>query len=277
MAMMAGAALCFSGMGVCYRLALEEGLPTPAAPFARGLFTLLILIPWIARQGIAAAFLTRRPWLMTGRCAAGLVSFQSWMLALVLLPLADAVAIAQARPLWAIPLAALFLHERIRRDRVLAALVGFCGVLIIAQPGGALSWGVPAAVLAGVGGAMVFITIKLLSTTEPPMRVIAWYALSSLVIWGPVCAWLWVTPSWGAVALLLLGSLWALGGDWLASNAARRAEAGLLSPMEYIQIPAGALFGWLVFAELPGEWLPVGVALMLAATVYLARAAGRQA
>lgn len=277
MAMMAGAALCFSGMGVCYRLALEEGLPTPAAPFARGLFTLLILIPWIARQGIAAAFLTRRPWLMTGRCAAGLVSFQCWMLALVLLPLADAVAIAQARPLWAIPLAALFLHERVRRDRVLAALVGFCGVLIIAQPGGALSWGVPAAVLAGVGGAMVFITIKLLSTTEPPMRVIAWYALSSLVIWGPVCAWLWVTPSWGAAALLLLGSLWALGGDWLASNAARRAEAGLLSPMEYIQIPAGALFGWLVFAELPGEWLPVGVALMLAATVYLARAAGRQA
>lgn len=277
MAMMAGAALCFSGMGVCYRLALEEGLPTPAAPFARGVFTLLILIPWIARHGVAAAFLTRRPWLMTGRCAAGLVSFQSWMLALVLLPLADAVAIAQARPLWAIPLAALFLHERVRRDRVLAALVGFCGVLIIAQPGGALSWGVPAAVLAGVGGAMVFITIKLLSTTEPPMRVIAWYALSSLVIWGPVCAWLWVTPSWGAVALLLLGSLWALGGDWLASNAARRAEAGLLSPMEYIQIPAGALFGWLVFAELPGEWLPAGVALMLAATVYLARAAGRQA
>ena len=275
--MMAGAALCFSGMGVCYRLALEEGLPTPAAPFARGIFTLLILIPWIARQGIAAAFLTRRPWLMTGRCAAGLVSFQSWMLALVLLPLADAVAIAQARPLWAIPLAALFLHERVRRDRVLAALVGFCGVLIIAQPGGALFWGVPAAVLAGVGGAMVFITIKLLSTTEPPMRVIAWYALSSLVIWGPVCAWLWVTPSWGAVALLLLGSLWALGGDWLASNAARRAEAGLLSPMEYIQIPAGALFGWLVFAELPGEWLPMGVALMLAATLYLARAARRQA
>ena len=275
--MMAGAALCFSGMGVCYRLALEEGLPTPAAPFARGIFTLLILIPWIARQGIAAAFLTRRPWLMTGRCAAGLVSFQSWMLALVLLPLADAVAIAQARPLWAIPLAALFLHERVRRDRVLAALVGFCGVLIIAQPGGALFWGVPAAVLAGVGGAMVFITIKLLSTTEPPMRVIAWYALSSLVIWGPVCAWLWVTPSWGAVALLLLGSLWALGGDWLASNAARRAEAGLLSPMEYIQIPAGALFGWLIFAELPGEWLPMGVALMLAATLYLARAARRQA
>ena len=256
MAMMAGAALCFTAMGIAYRLALQEGLPTPAAPFARGLFTLLMLLPWMARHGVAAAFITRRPWLMTGRCAAGLVSFQSWMLALLLLPLADAVAIAQARPLWAIPLAALFLHERIRRDRVLAALVGFCGVLIIAQPGGAWSWGIPAAIMAGVGGAMVFITVKLLSTSEPPMRVIAWYALSSLVIWGPVCAWFWVTPSWAAVALLLIGSLFALSGDWLASNAARRAEAGLLSPMEYIQIPAGAFFGWLIFAELPGGAAP---------------------
>ena len=279
MAMMAGAALCFSAMGIFYRLALQDGLPTPAAPFARGVFTLLMLLPWMARHGVAAAFLTRRPWLMTGRCAAGLVSFQSWMLALLLLPLADAVAIAQARPLWAIPLAALFLHERIRRDRVLAALVGFCGVLIIAQPGGqpgaALSWGILAAVVAGLGGAMVFITVKLLSSTEPPMRVIAWYAASSLVIWGPVCAWLWVTPSWGAVGFLLTGSFCALGGDWLASSAARRAEAGLLSPMEYVQIPAGALFGWLIFAELPSEWLPLGVALMLSATLYLARMAGR--
>ncbi len=275
MAMMAGAALCFSGMGISYRLALQEGLPTPAAPFARGVFTLLMLVPWMMRHGVAAAFLTRRPWLMSARCAAGLVAFQSWMLALMLLPLADAVAIAQARPLWAIPLAALFLSERIRRDRVLAALVGFMGVLIIAQPGGTLDWGIIAAIMAGVGGAMVFITVKLLSTSDPPMRVIAWYALSSLIIWGPVCAFLWVTPSWLAVLMLLLGSFWALAGDWLASNAARRAEAGLLSPMEYIQIPAGALFGWLIFAELPSEWLPVGVALMLAATVYLARVANR--
>lgn len=276
MAMMVGASLCFSGMGISYRLALQEGLPTPAAPFARGVFTLLMLVPWMLRHGVAAAFLTRRPWLMTARCAAGLFAFQSSILALMLLPLADAVAIGQSRPLWAIPLAALFLSERVRRDRVLAALIGFCGVLIIAQPGGSLSWGIVAAVMAGVGGAAVFITIKLLSTTDPPMRVIAWYALSSLVIWGPVCAWFWVTPSWFAVAMLLLGSFWALAGDWLASNAARRAEAGLLSPMEYVQIPAGALFGWLIFAELPNQWLPLGVALMLAATAYLARSAGRK-
>ena len=272
--MMVGASLCFSGMGVSYRLAMQEGLPTAFVPFARGVLTLGLLAPWFWRHGMAG-MVTRRPKVMLARCAAGLVTFQSWMFALLLLPLADAVAIAQSRPLWAIPLAALFLSERVRRDRVLAALVGFCGVLIIAQPTGQLSWGMPAALMAGVGGATVFITIKLLSSTEPPMRVIAWYSVASLLVWGPVSAWVWVTPSAFAMAMLLLGSLAALLGDWLAANAARRAEAGLLSPMEYIQIPAGALLGFVIFAELPNWGLPLGVALMLAATVYLARSSGR--
>ena len=138
MAMMVGASLCFSGMGVCFRLAMQEGLPIAFVPFARSVFTLALMAPWLLRQGVAG-MVTRRPWVMVARCAAGLVTFQSWMYALLLLPLADAVSIAQSRPLWAIPLAALFLSERVRGDRVLAALVGFCGVVIIAQPSGECS------------------------------------------------------------------------------------------------------------------------------------------
>jgi len=118
--MMVGASLCFSGMGVSFRLAMEEGLPIAFVPFARSVFTLALIAPWLLRQGVAG-MVTRRPWVMVARCAAGLVTFQSWMYALLLLPLADAVSIAQSRPLWAIPLAALFLSERVRRDRVLAA------------------------------------------------------------------------------------------------------------------------------------------------------------
>jgi drug/metabolite transporter (DMT)-like permease len=133
----------------------------------------------------------------------------------------------------------LFLSERVRRDRVLAALVGFCGVVIIAQPSGEWSWGMPAALLAGVGGATVFITIKLLSTTEPPMRVIGWYAVASLLVWGPVCALVWVTPSWWALAMLLLGSGLALMGDWLAANAARRGMTeGIVGSLFSARMPA---------------------------------------
>jgi drug/metabolite transporter (DMT)-like permease len=37
------------------------------------------------------------------------------------------------------------------------------------------------------------------------------------------------------------------------------------------------MLGFLIFAEWPNWGLPIGVALMLAATIYLARSAGRSA
>lgn len=274
MAFMVAASCCFAATAVCYRIALQEGLPTVFAPFARGAFSLVILAPWLVGTGWRG-LVTRRPLVMLGRCAAGLFSFQCWMIALLLLPLADAVAVSQARPIWAIFLAWLLLRERLRRDRLLAALVGFLGVLVIVGPVGALSWGVLAAVGAGIGGALVLITFRALAPTEPPLRVVAWYAIASLVFWAPLCAWWWVTPSWTATGLLALGSLGAVAGDWLATQAARRAEAGLLAPTEYVQIPFGAFIGWAVFAEAPGWSLAMGAAIMLVATVYLARSVSR--
>ncbi|EFH10060.1 putative membrane protein [Pseudoroseomonas cervicalis ATCC 49957] len=271
MGLMLLAALCGAGVNACYRAALRDGLPVPLVPFARGLITLGFLLPWILRSGPVAALATRRPRLHLARGAAGIATFLLQLLAILLLPLADAVALMSARPLWVLPLAALLLHERIRRDRALAAGIGFLGVLIIAQPGGALSAGTPAALAAGLCSGLVLISFKALSATEPPARVVAWYAMISVLFWGPVSAFVWQAPSLFALLMLLLGTLFALGADLAASAAARRAEVGLLAPVEYAQIPASAAIGWAVYAEQPGWPLLAGTLVMLAATLYLVR------
>lgn len=185
MAFMAAASPCFSGTAVTCRAAMQDGLPTIAAPFARGVFSLIIIAPFLWRMGLLG-LATRRPWAMAGRCGAGLFSFRCRMLALMPPPPADAVSIAQARPIWAIFLAASILG---------AAPSGFLGVLVIAGPTGALSWGVLAAVGAGVGGALALITFRALAPPEPPMRVIAWHAIASVAFWAPFAAWFWVTPT----------------------------------------------------------------------------------
>src|SRR3954453_11639304 len=138
--LMLASTTAFAGMGACFRLAIQDGLPLPLVPFARGAFTLLILSPWLLRQGVAG-LATRRPRGHALRCAAGIASFMLYILAIAWMPLADAVAIMQAKPLWALPLAVLLLGERLRRERVLAALLGFLGVLVIARPDGTLSLG----------------------------------------------------------------------------------------------------------------------------------------
>jgi drug/metabolite transporter (DMT)-like permease len=278
MGLMLLACLLFAGMGACFRIAMLEGLPVPLLPFARGVFTVLVLLPWLMRGGFGELH-TRRPGIHLFRAVAGLTSFYLHMLAILWLPLADAVAILHARPLWVLPLAFLLLGERVGWDRAIAAAIGFSGVIIIAGPEGAMageiSIGTLTAIAGAFTGAMVLIAVKMLSTTEPPVRVVAWYAIASVVVWGPVSAVVWVTPSWGAVGLLLLGSMLAICGDFCASFAARRAPVGLLAPIEYAQIPASAMFGIWLFAETPGWALFWGTLVMVGATLYLARSAGR--
>jgi drug/metabolite transporter (DMT)-like permease len=274
MGLMAVCCLLFAAMGACFRAAMLEGVPVPLLPFARGLFTTLVMLPWILRSG-GLDLRTRRPGAHLLRIGAGLVGFYLGMLAILWLPLADAVAIMHARPLWALPLAVLILGERIGWDRAVAAAVGFAGVLIIAGPQGELSAGTLAAVGGGVCGALVLIAIRILSATEPPARVVAFYAIATVIVWGPISALVWETPSAKAVALVVAGSLLAIAGDFCASWAARRAPVGLLAPIEYVQIPASALLGALFFAEAPGWPLVWGTLIMVAATLYLARSAGR--
>ena len=272
--LMLASTTAFAGMGACFRLAIQDGLPLPLVPFARGAFTLLILSPWLLRHGMAG-LATRRQRGHALRCAAGIASFMLYILAIAWMPLADAVAIMQAKPLWALPLAVLLLGERLRRDRVLAALLGFLGVLAIARPDGALSWGALAAVGSGITGALVMVALKRLSGTEPPPRVVAWYGIASVLVWGPVSAMVWDAPSGLALACLLAGSALAVLGDMLLQAASRRAEIGLLAPIEYVGIPVSAAIGLLMFGERPGWGLAAGTALMLAATLWLVRGARR--
>jgi drug/metabolite transporter (DMT)-like permease len=266
--------LLFAGMGACFRGAMLEGLPPPLLPFARGAFSVLVMLPWMCRAG-TAGLATRRPGAHLFRCVAGLGGFFIHMLAILWLPLADAVAILHARPLWALPLAFLLLGERIGWDRAVAAAVGFSGVVIIAGPSGELSPGTIAAVAGGISGALVLISVKMLSSTEPPSRVVAIYAVASVLVWGPVSAFVWVTPNLTAATYLLAGSVLAILGDFCASWAVRRAPVGLLAPVEYAQIPASALFGLWLLGELPGWPLLWGTLVMVGATLYLARGAGR--
>jgi drug/metabolite transporter (DMT)-like permease len=280
MALMLACCLAFAAMGACFRAAMQDGLPVPLVPFARGAFCVLVMLPWLLRAG-PAALATRRPGAHLFRCAAGLVGFMVHMLAILWLPLADAVALMHARPLWALPLAFLLLGEKIGWDRAIAAAIGFAGVLVIAAPqagfAGDISAGTMAALAGGLTGALVMIAVKTLSATEPPSRVVAWYAIASVAVWGPVSAYVWEPPSLAAALLLLAGSALAILGDFCASWAARRAPVGLLAPIEYVQIPASAAIGLVAFGEPPGWELLWGTLIMVAATLYLARSAGRQA
>jgi len=275
-ALMLAAMALFSLMGGCAKAVLAEGLPLPLVMLARAIVTLLVLGPWLARHGVGLLE-TRRPWLHLGRGLAGVAAMGLSTLALSLIPLADALALNQARPLWLLVIAVLFLGERVGWRRPLAALIGFAGVLVVAFGEGAgagmgLDAGTAAALGASIAGAAVGATVRRLAAVgEPPFRVVFLYGLISLVAWTPPSLALWQTPTGWQAVLLVAAGLLAIAGDFLASLALRRAEASLLAPVEFVQVPLGALIGLCAFDERPGWPLFAGAGLMMLSVAYIAR------
>src|SRR5579872_2207626 len=73
------------------------------------------------------------------RSSAGTVSMFCNFAAYTLLPLANATAIGFASPLFVVIMAALMLSEKVRLYRWTAVIIGFLGVLVIAEPQAGLS------------------------------------------------------------------------------------------------------------------------------------------
>jgi drug/metabolite transporter (DMT)-like permease len=195
--------------------------------------------------------------------------------ALMLIPLADVIALGQARPLWLLVIAVAVLGERLGWRRPLATAIGFAGVMVImlAEPRVGAFGPNPGALLAlaaSFSGACVLAFVRALASLgEPPIRVVFWYGIVAFAAWLPPSLWWWRTPGLTEAGLLVAAAGFATLGDLCASLAARRAEASLLAPVEFVAVPIGALIGWAVFAERPGWPLAVGAALMAVSVAYI--------
>ena len=103
--------------------------------FLRYLFGLLFILPWVWREG----WRTYMPVNMVGQFWRGGVHTLGlilWFTALPKIPLADVTAIGFTGPIFIMLGAAWFLGESRRRDRWIAAMIGFAGVMLIIRPGG---------------------------------------------------------------------------------------------------------------------------------------------
>lgn len=272
---MLAANACFAAMVSLFKLAVLEGAPLPMALACRALLAFIAMTPLLARRGLGS-MRPQRPLFMLMRCASGAVAFGCTQWAVQLIGAANATAISYSRPLWMIPIAALALGERIGLGRAAAAAIGFAGVLVLVRPGGEMHWGALLALVGGLGGAGVVLSLRLLSATEPALRIVFWYAAWGCLLWGPWALLVGRLPSALGLAAMGCGAFCGLVGDVMASHAVGLAEATVIAPVEYAQIAFVAIYAFLLFGEAPPWTTWLGVALMLAATVLIAQRARRE-
>lgn len=264
------AMMFFTVLTVIIRMATES-LPVLVVVFFRNIFALIILLPLLARYGVAA-IQSRHLVMHSVRSVLGLGAMIAGFTALTLIPLSEATALNFTMPLFATLGAVVFLGERIRTRRVVALLIGFGGMLVILRPGlEAVSTGALLAVLGAILIAASTILAKQLTHWERPLTIALWMVImqTPLSLGPALLVWQW--PDTGTLVWLLLLAVVGLVAHLLWIHALALADVSQLQPFEFLRLPLVALAGYLLFAETTTIWIWVGSAVIVISSVYIAR------
>ena len=239
--------------------------------FFRYAIGFLIMVPVFLRMG-AGGLRTSRPGIHAGRLVLACIAQVGVYASVVHLPLADATALAFSRILFTTIVAVIVLREVVSGGRWTATFAGFVGVVIMVRPGGEVD---PVASIA-IGAACTFavanVLIRLMSTTEPPNRILFYYQAGGIAVFLVPTILLWQSPpdfvSW--LMAIAIGILTAIGMIGFIRGFAV-GEASVIGPTEYVRLIFAATFGLLIFGEVPDIWTIVGALIIVACTSFIAR------
>ncbi|MBP7001292.1 DMT family transporter [Amaricoccus sp.] len=222
---------------------------------------------------------TRHPWLHVRRNAAHYLGQNLWFYAVTLVPLGQLAALEFTNPIWVVLLAPFFLAETMTPARLVAAALGFAGVLIVAQPGaGPFGSGQAAALGAGLAFAFNTIYTRRIMAFDPVLCVLFWMTLSqglaSLVLSLPGGV---PVPSAAVAPWLAVVGLTGLTAHYCLTSALANAPASVVAPMEFLRLPVVATLGMIVYHEPLRLSVFVGAAVIVVGNLVGIRAARRGA
>lgn len=267
-----GAAFVLTIMLVFVKLVTESGVTLTETLFWRQLPTVPVLLLWFAMRKELGTLKTRRLGAHFRRAALGLLGMFLNFGAVTLLPLAEATTLNFTTAIWAVILSALILRERVGLWRWSAVLLGFAGVIVIAQPGqGNIPlFGAAVALAAAFTIALISIQIRDLSRTEPSLTIVFWFSAFSLPLLAlamPFVATAHTPYQWSLLAGL---GLFGLLGQFLLTAALRYGAVASVIVMDYSSLIWATLLGWWVFERLPPAATWLGAPLIVAAGLVIA-------
>jgi len=265
------ASACFFGlMAIVIRYASRQQHPFEIA-FFRSLFGALFALPLVFVSG-RQILVTDKIGFYIARCVIGMLGMLAGFWAIVHLPLAQAIALSYSSPLFVTIGAVLFLGEIVRMRRWSAVAAGFIGVLVIVRPGAdTMAGGALIAVMAAAMSGMTTVSIKFLSRSEPPDRIVLLTTLLWVPLSLPAALTVWKWPDAATWPWLVLCGFLGTGGHYFWTRALRLADASLLAPFSYMQLLVVTVLAWLLFGETLDAYTATGAAIIIGATLYIAR------
>ena len=264
---MCGAIASFTLMAVAGR-AVQVELSTFELMFWRSLigFGIVFALVAMSARGLGQVRSTQ-PGLHLTRNVFHFAGQNLWFYGIMAIPLSQLVALEFTMPIWVVLLAPLVLGEKLSARKLGLALVGFAGVLVVAQPGvQPLNSGHLAGILAAVGFALNVMLTKKLMRHDGVLCVLFWMTLLQTGF-GLGLSFLggFTWPSAALLPWLVVVGLTGLSAHYSLTSALALAPASTVAPMEFARLPIIALVGVWLYAEALDPWVFLGAAIIFSA------------
>lgn len=235
--------------------------------FFRFLFSMLTVIPFMMTQG-KTLFVTKNPHLHVLRAIFGVGAISAICYSVNVMPLSENTTLTFTQPLFFLPLAVIFLKERVDAPRWIATIVGFLGILIIMQPGTntfklVAFFPIIAALLFAI---LDVLAKKMVTVSEHAVTMLFYFGLGTTLAAFIPLLFVWTMPTVFELFMLLCLGIGANMIQVCLFRAFSATDSSALMPFRYVELLFSTTFGFVLFGELPTLLLLAGAALIIIST-----------
>lgn len=248
---------------------LGERLHVVQIIFFRFLFSTISVLPLMLRHK-KNLFKTSHPKNHALRALVGATALGLCCLSVNIMPLAENTAIMFCEPLFFLPMAYFLLKEKVDKNRWIATLVGFIGLLVIVQPG-MESFRVTAFV--PMAAAMLFaylcVMAKQMISTEHTLTLLFYFGLGTSIFAGIFLPFFWAAPTLHELGFLILLGIGANLIQVCLFRAYSSTDASALAPFRYTEFLFAGTFGFLFFGQIPDLSIIFGAGVIGLSAFYI--------
>ncbi|MFV0340374.1 MAG: DMT family transporter [Parachlamydiaceae bacterium] len=230
-----------------------------------------VLTPYILRKGpsyLKSAHYGK----LIGRAVFGTMASFLYTVSLQFIPIVNGTLLFNTAPIFIPLLSLIFLRTNISRSIWIAVAIGFFGIILIIHPTAEIftQTGNIVGLLSGIFLAIAYLLMKLLTGTDPGIRIIFYYLGIGACMQAPMLPFYTMPDPLGALYAALSGLMLLLAQVMLVT-AYRFAQASEVGVYQYASVVFVGLFQWIFWNQTPTPSEILGALFVIAAGIIIIR------
>lgn len=267
---------CMAVFGILTKQALQSGSFIWVS-FIAYLSATVVLLPYVVAQGFQYLKSEHYTYLL-GRALFGTLASFLYTISIQYIPLVNGTLLFNTAPIFIPLLAITFLKMHLEKGTWLAVAVGFIGIIVLIKPTLAIftQAGNLIALASGVSLAIAYLLMKVLTNSEPGVRIIFYSLGIGTLVQIPLLFFSESAPGGESILFAVLSGVILAAAQLALVTSYRYAEAWQVGVYQYSSVVFVGLLDWLLWNNVPTLRDIVGIMLVTIAGIIIIRSSNNK-